>query len=157
VKCLHCFFDGTHLYEHADPKQGERPDWNTLVFNYERPEVRGFLTANALFRFDKYHVDGLRVDAVSSMLYLDYGRRQGQWISNRQGGKENLGAIQFLRQMNERVCAAFPEAMMIAEESTVLPMVFRPVYLGGLGFGFKWNMGSRLPALFAMTRDAPHE
>ena len=147
------FFDGTHLYEHADPKQGEQPDWNTLVFNYERPEVRGFLTANALFWFDKYHVDGLRVDAVSSMLYLDYGRQPGQWIANRNGGKENLGAIQFLRQMNERVYAAFPEAMMIAEESTAWPMVSRPVYLGGLGFGFKWNMGWMHDTLEYLSKD----
>jgi 1,4-alpha-glucan branching enzyme len=147
------FFDGTHLYEHADPKQGEQPDWNTLVFNYGRPEVRGFLTANALFWFDKYHVDGLRVDAVSSMLYLDYGRHQGQWIANRNGGKENLDAIQFLRQMNERVYAAFPGAMMIAEESTAWPMVSRPVSLGGLGFGLKWNMGWMHDTLEYMSKD----
>ncbi len=135
------YFDGTHLYEHSDPRQGEQPDWNTFVFNYGRREVQTFLTANALFWFDKYHVDGLRVDAVASMLYLDYARRDGQWIPNRYGGKENLEALEVLRRMNEVVYAAYPDVMMFAEESTAWPMVSRPVYLGGLGFGFKWNMG----------------
>jgi len=135
------YFDGSHLYEHADPRQAEQPDWNTFVFNYGRNEVQNFLTNNALFWFDKYHVDGLRVDAVASMLYLDYGKREGQWIPNRYGGKENIDAIQFLRNVNERVYESFPDAMMIAEESTAWPQVSRPTYLGGLGFGFKWNMG----------------
>jgi 1,4-alpha-glucan branching enzyme len=147
------FFDGTHLYEHADPRQGEHPDWNTLVFNYGRPEVQSFLIGNALFWFDKYHVDGLRVDAVASMLYLDYGRREGQWIPNQHGGKENVDALHFLRQVNEQVYAAFPDAMMIAEESTSWPMVSRPVYLGGIGFGFKWNMGWMHDTLDYMSTD----
>jgi len=135
------FFDGTHLYEHADSRQGEHPDWNTLVFNYARREVQSFLIGNALFWFDKYHIDGLRVDAVASMLYLDYGRREGQWIPNQYGGKENVDALNFLRQVNENVYAAYPDTMIIAEESTAWPMVSHPVYLGGIGFGFKWNMG----------------
>ena len=135
------YFDGSHLYEHADPRQAEQPDWNTFVFNYGRHEVQSFLISNALFWFDKYHVDGLRVDAVASMLYLDYGRREGEWVPNRYGGKENIDAIHFLRAVNERVYESFPQAMMIAEESTAWPQVSRPTYLGGLGFGFKWNMG----------------
>jgi 1,4-alpha-glucan branching enzyme len=147
------YFDGTHLYEHSDPRQGEQPDWNTLVFNYGRPEVREFLISNALFWFDKYHVDGLRVDAVASMLYLDYGRPKDQWIPNRYGGKENLDALQFLRQVNEQVFAAFPDAMMVAEESTAWPMVSRPVYLGGLGFNLKWNLGWMHDTLEYMSKD----
>jgi 1,4-alpha-glucan branching enzyme len=147
------FFDGTHLYEHADPRQGEHPDWNTLVFNYGRSEVQSFLIGNALFWFDKYHVDGLRVDAVASMLYLDYGRREDQWIPNQFGGKENVDALGFLRRVNEEVYAAFPDAMMIAEESTAWPMVSRPVYLGGIGFGFKWNMGWMHDTLDYMSKD----
>jgi 1,4-alpha-glucan branching enzyme len=147
------YFDGTHLYEHSDPRQGEQPEWNTFVFNYGRSEVRGFLIANAIFWYDKYHVDGLRVDAVSSMLYLDYGRRKGQWIPNQYGGKENIDALQFLRQMNEQVYAAFPDAMMLAEESTAWPMVSRPVYLGGLGFNLKWNMGWMHDTLEYMSKD----
>ncbi len=147
------YFDGSHLYEHADPKQAEQPDWNTFVFNYGRNEVQNFLISNALFWFDKYHVDGLRVDAVASMLYLDYGKREGQWIPNRYGGKENIEAIHFLRAVNERVYEAFPDVMMIAEESTSWPQVSRPTYLGGLGFGFKWNMGWMHDMLDYMSQD----
>jgi 1,4-alpha-glucan branching enzyme len=147
------YFDGSHLYEHADPKQGEQPDWNTFVFNYGRNEVQNFLINNALFWFDKYHIDGLRVDAVASMLYLDYGKREGQWIPNRYGGRENIDAINFLRAVNERVYEAFPDVMMIAEESTSWPQVSRPTYLGGLGFGFKWNMGWMHDLLEYMSMD----
>jgi 1,4-alpha-glucan branching enzyme len=147
------YFDGTHLYEHADPRQGEQSEWNTYVFNYGRNEVQNFLLSNALFWIDKYHVDGLRVDAVASMLYLDYGRPEGQWIPNRYGGKENLDAIHFLRTLNERVYAEFPDVLMIAEESTAWPQVSRPVYLGGLGFGLKWNMGWMHDVLEFMSQD----
>jgi 1,4-alpha-glucan branching enzyme len=147
------YFDGSHLYEHEDPRQGEHPDWNTFVFNYGRNEVQNFLISNALFWMDKYHVDGLRVDAVASMLYLDYGRREGQWVPNRFGGKENLDAVHFLRTLNEHVYGAYPDTMMIAEESTSWPQVSRPIYLGGLGFGLKWNMGWMHDVLNYMSQD----
>jgi 1,4-alpha-glucan branching enzyme len=147
------YFDGSHLYEHADPRQAEQPDWNTFVFNYGRHEVQSFLISNALFWFDKYHVDGLRVDAVASMLYLDYGRREGEWVANRYGGKENIDAIHFLRAVNERVYESFPDVMIIAEESTAWPQVSRPTYLGGLGFGLKWNMGWMHDMLDYMSED----
>jgi 1,4-alpha-glucan branching enzyme len=147
------YFDGSHLYEHADPRQAEQPDWNTFVFNYGRNEVQNFLISNALFWFDKYHIDGLRVDAVASMLYLDYGKREGQWIPNQYGGKENIEAIHFLRAVNERVYETFSDVMMIAEESTSWPQVSRPTYLGGLGFGLKWNMGWMHDMLDYMSQD----
>lgn len=134
-------FDGTHLYEHADPRQGEHRDWGTYIFNYGRNEVRNFLIANALFWFDRYHIDGLRVDAVASMLYLDYSREGGHWVPNCFGGRENLDAIHFLKRFNEVSYERFPGIITIAEESTAWPGVSRPTYLGGLGFGFKWNMG----------------
>jgi 1,4-alpha-glucan branching enzyme len=134
-------FDGTDLYEHMDPRQGEQQDWGTLIFNFGRNEVRNFLIGNALFWFDKYHIDGLRVDAVASMLYLDYSRKPGQWIPNVYGGRENLDAIYFLKRLNEVCYERFPGIITIAEESTAWPGVSRPTYLGGLGFGFKWNMG----------------
>ncbi len=135
------YFDGTHLYEHADPRRGIHPDWHSYLFNYGRNEVRAFLLSCALFWLDKYHVDALRTDAVASMLYLDYSRPQGQWLPNEHGGRENLEASQFLRTLNERVYANYPDAITIAEESTAWPMVSRPVYVGGLGFGYKWDMG----------------
>jgi 1,4-alpha-glucan branching enzyme len=135
------FFDGTHLFEHADPRQGYHPEWNSSIFNYGRPEVRDFLGSNALFWLDVYRADALRVDAVASMLYLDYGRRAGEWVPNRYGGKENLDAVEFLKQVNAAVYRDHSAAQTIAEESTAWPMVSRPTYLGGLGFGLKWNMG----------------
>ncbi len=146
-------FDGTDLYEHADPRQGEHQDWGTLIFNFGRNEVRNFLTANALFWLEQYHIDGLRVDAVASMLYLDYSREPGQWIPNEFGGRENLEAVRFLKQTNELCYESFPGVMTIAEESTAWPSVSRPVYLGGLGFGLKWNMGWMHDFLHYMALD----
>jgi 1,4-alpha-glucan branching enzyme len=134
-------FDGTHLYDHADPRLGYHPDWHSRIFNYDRPEVRNFLLNSALFWLDTYHIDGLRVDAVASMLYLDYGRKAGEWIPNQFGGNENLGAVTLLKELNVLVHRDFPGAITIAEESTSWPGVSRPTYTGGLGFTFKWNMG----------------
>ncbi len=149
-------FDGTALYEHADPRQGEHPDWGTLVFNFERNEVRNFLTANALYWMQEFHVDGLRVDAVASMLYLDYSREPGQWIPNRNGGRENLGSIALLQEVNSLVGAEVPGALMIAEESTSWPKVTHPVHDGGLGFTHKWNMGWMHDTLGYFNRDTVH-
>jgi 1,4-alpha-glucan branching enzyme len=147
------YFDGTHLYEHGDPRQGIHPDWNSFIFNYGRHEVRSFLLSSALFWLDKYHIDGLRIDAVASMLYLDYGRKEGEWIPNQYGGRENLEAIAFLRRLNEAIYQEKPDVQTIAEESTAWPMVSRPTYLGGLGFGLKWDMGWMHDTLEYMTKD----
>lgn len=147
------YFDGTHLYEHQDPKKGFHPDWKSYIFNYSRNEVKAFLISSAMFWFDKYHIDGFRIDAVASMLYLDYSRANGQWIPNKYGGKENLEAIDFLRQLNSVIYKEFPDVQTIAEESTSWPMVSRPLYLGGLGFGLKWNMGWMHDTLYYFSLD----
>jgi 1,4-alpha-glucan branching enzyme len=148
------FFDGTHLYEHEDPKKGFHPEWNSSIFNYGRNEVRNFLISSALFWLDKYHIDGIRVDAVASMLYLNYARKQGEWIPNKYGGNEDLDAIEFLKKLNEAVYTAFPDVQTFAEESTEWPMVTRPPYLGGLGFGLKWNMGWMHDSLKYLSKDS---
>jgi 1,4-alpha-glucan branching enzyme len=150
------FFDGTHLYEHADPRLGFHPEWRSCIFNYSRYEVQSFLLSSALFWLDVYHADGLRVDGVASMLYRDYSRKAGEWIPNERGGHENLEAIALLRKMNEAVYAAHPDVVTIAEESTAWPMVSRPVYLGGLGFGLKWDMGWMHDTLTYFARDPIH-
>ncbi len=149
-------FDGTALYEHSDPRQGWHPDWETLIFNYGRDEVRSFLSSNALFWLECYHLDGLRVDAVASMLYLDYSRHEGEWMPNAYGGRENLEAIDFLKQLNTAIYAQCPGAIVIAEESTSWAAVSRPVYAGGLGFGFKWNMGWMNDVLRYMQKESVH-
>ena len=149
-------FDGTALYEHKDARQGEQPQWGTMIFNYDRNEVKNFLISNALFLFEKYHIDGLRVDAVASMLYLNYGKEDGDWVANQYGGDENLEAIEFLRHLNSAVYQSFPGVMMIAEESTSWPFVSKPPYMGGLGFGMKWNLGWMNDFLQYMSMDPVH-
>ncbi|HEV7924463.1 MAG TPA: 1,4-alpha-glucan branching protein GlgB [Verrucomicrobiae bacterium] len=149
-------FDGTALYEHEDPRKGAHQDWGTLIFNYGRHEVRNFLSANALFWCDRFHIDGLRVDAVASMLYLDYSRKEGEWIPNKFGGRENLEAVDFIKNFNHLVQTEYPGVITVAEESTAWPLVTRPPYLGGLGFNFKWNMGWMHDTLSYFSRDAVH-
>jgi len=150
------YFDGTHLYEHADWRKGFHPDWNTYIFNYGRNEVRSFLMSSAMFWLDKYHIDGLRVDAVASMLYLDYSRKDGEWIPNQYGGRENLEAIDFLRRFNLEAYKEHPDIVTMAEESTAWPMVSRPTYVGGLGFGYKWDMGWMHDTLSYMQHQPIH-
>ncbi|MGE5258730.1 MAG: 1,4-alpha-glucan branching protein GlgB [Hyphomicrobiales bacterium] len=150
------FFDGTHLYEHEDPRQGVHPDWKSLIYNYGRNEVRSFLISAACFWLDWFHADGLRVDAVASMLYLDYSRRPGEWMPNEFGGRENLQAISFLRRLNETVKERHPDVLMMAEESTAWPMVSRPAYVGGLGFDMKWDMGWMHDTLEYMGKEPVH-
>jgi 1,4-alpha-glucan branching enzyme len=147
------YFDGTHLYEHSDARQGFHPEWNSYIFNYGRHEVRAFLASSALFWLDRYHIDGLRVDAVASMLYLDYARKASEWIPNAHGGRENLDAVSLLRHLNESVYRDFPDVQVVAEESTAWPAVSRPVYVGGLGFGMKWNMGWMHDTLDYFSKD----
>jgi 1,4-alpha-glucan branching enzyme len=150
------YFDGTHLFEHADPRQGFHPEWNSCIFNYSRNEVRAFLTSSAMFWLDRYHIDALRVDAVASMLYLDYARKPGEWIPNEHGGRENLAAVSFLRQLNDAVAASYPGVRTIAEESTAWPKVSRPTREGGLGFDLKWNMGWMNDTLDYFEREPIH-
>jgi 1,4-alpha-glucan branching enzyme len=150
------YFDGTYLFEHEDPRQGFHPDWSSYIFNYGRNEVREFLISSAHLWFDQYHIDGIRVDAVASMLYLDYSRKAGEWIPNEFGGRENLHAINFLRDLNESIYTRFPDVVTIAEESTAWPMVTRPAYTGGLGFGMKWNMGWMHDTLNYFSKDPVH-
>jgi 1,4-alpha-glucan branching enzyme len=149
-------FGGTCLFEHEDPRQGYHPEWGSAIFNYERNEVRAFLISSAMFWYERYHIDGIRVDAVASMLHLDYARKEGEWIPNEEGGNKNLGAIAFLRQLNETLYSEYPDTMTIAEESTAFPMVSRPVSDGGLGFGFKWNMGWMHDTLKYFKKDPIH-
>jgi len=150
------YFDGTHLFEHDDPRKGFHPDWSSYVYNYGRRETINFLISSALFWFDKYHIDGIRVDAVASMIYLDYSRKEGEWIPNEFGGRENLEAIEFIKRLNAVVYTAYPGVQMIAEESTAWPMVSRPTYAGGLGFGMKWNMGWMHDTLEYFKKDPVH-
>lgn len=150
------YFDGTYLFEHEDPKKGYHPEWNSSIFNYDRTEVSEFLINNALYWLDEFHADGLRVDGVASMLYLDYGRKEGEWIPNEFGGREDLGAIEFLKRLNEAVYSEFPDVQTFAEESTSWPMVSKPTYLGGLGFGLKWNMGWMNDTIDYMKHDPVH-
>ncbi len=147
------FFDGTHLYEHADPQKGFHPDWSSFIYNYGRNEVQAFLISSALFWLDKYHADALRVDGVASMLYLDYSRKDGEWIPNQHGGRENLEAMAFLKNFNQQIYRDYPDVQTIAEESTAWPMVSRPTYVGGLGFGLKWDMGWMHDTLYYLSRD----
>ncbi len=150
------YFDGTHLYEHADPKQGYHPDWNSYIFNYGRNEIRSFLISSAMYWLERFHIDGLRVDGVASMLYLDYSREDGEWVPNMYGGRENLEAIHFVKELNENIYGRYPDVHMIAEESTAWPGVSRPTYLGGLGFGMKWDMGWMHDSLKYFREDPVH-